>query len=34
MGGQRLVSADSLFPFDTLSVVTDPCPYLIDATAS
>jgi hypothetical protein len=31
MGGQRLVSADSLFPFTELSVVTDPCPSLIEA---
>ena len=30
-GGQRMVSADSLFPFQSLSVVTDPCPYRIPA---
>jgi len=30
-GSSRLVSADSLFPFETVSVVTGQCPALIEA---
>ncbi len=31
-GSFRLVSAESLFPFHELSVVTDQCPYYLEAS--
>lgn len=30
MGSSRLVSTDSLFPFESLSVVTDKCPAFME----
>ena len=31
IGGQRLVSAPSCFPFETVSVVTGQCPAFLEA---
>lgn len=34
LGSSRLVSAATLFPFETLSVVNDPCPFFIAEAAA